>query len=272
MNENMKAKLALMREKWNELASDGETTFQSHAEITDYKKHTISQANALISSLQKLSLTGQRITKMVFGRIDPLCFDEKQLKKIHIKQKDFREIFEIKTNQARKALIKGATELAENRLRIETEKKKIFIPFCTYVEIDKKTGDFIVDINPRLMEFLTDLDKNKTTYKLTDLVAFKTEYSFRLYELIRVRLDLGMFAANIEDLREVLNIPESYKISNIKEIINKTLKEMETLGIYGEVDYFKKGRAISSFKIYLARDKSKESFKLEMSDPDYPPN
>lgn len=264
------------KENWDEQAEDGETTFQSHSNDTDYTKHTVSQTNEVIRSLQELNLNGMRVARMVIGRLDPTCLSEEQLKGIKIKSSDFRNFWGVSKSSTNEALKTGAKQLLSNVIEVETSEYTDMFPFATKARLIKGTGELVVDLNPELIPLFIDMtNKRYTKYNIIDLVNFESKYTIRLFELLTAQMGKSNkcdFFRKVEELRRILDVPKSYGHSMFMKVcIYEPLEEMKKyLGISSKVEQQKKegGKKISHLNIEVERVKN---FKLEMQDPDFPP-
>jgi hypothetical protein len=115
-----------------------------------------------------------------------------------------------------------------------------------------------------------------------DLLGLKGKYNKRLYALLKQFDSTGVYWKNWKDFKEILEIPDSYRTSEIdRSILNKAKKELLKVGIeITEIKKIKKGRSIDrveirfkceetlpsdSFSQSKETEESKEGQELEMS-------
>ncbi len=96
-------------------------------------------------------------------------------------------------------------------------------------------------------------EKEKLMGLMTSFITneIKGKYSQRLLDLLMQFKGSGVYITDYQNFKETLEIPKSYKASDIdKQILNKAKKEFKKVGlIITDIDKIKKGRAIKTLKI-----------------------
>lgn len=64
----------------------------------------------------------------------------------------------------------------------------------------------VVGFDPELKPFLLYLKQNYTSYQLGFVLAMKSKYAIRLYEILKSYLYLGVYEPSVEELRELLQV------------------------------------------------------------------
>lgn len=100
-----------------------------------------------------------------------------------------------------------------------------YINWFSHIEI--VDGFIEYNFDPKLKQFLLDLKSNFTKYKLNNILNLGSSYSIHIYELLAQTKDMGGRTIYIDDFREVLNIPASYKNNNIKVLLEKVQEDLE---------------------------------------------
>ena len=85
------------------------------------------------------------------------------------------------------------------------------------------TYKFVDDLKPFLME----VNKNFTSYFLSNILLLTSGYSINVYELLKQLEQIGYRKFELNDFLELLKIPESYQIPNIKILLDKCAKDIE---------------------------------------------
>lgn len=131
--------------------------------------------------------------------------------------------------------------------------------------IDKENGKVIIQANERFEFILNSIGTNFTRFELENMTKLSSSYTKEIYRQLMAHRDRktrkGAWYIKIDDFREVLAIPKSYRMSDIdKRILNVAEKEFLSLNEHGEpiFSFFKvdkvkarKGNKISSLRIYF---------------------
>lgn len=126
----------------------------------------------------------------------------------------------------------SANYSTENQLNI-----KRFVLFPGFnITADKENGEIVpgtgkvaIKVNPELVHVLNDL-RTWTTYSLKEFVDLKSVYSKYLFRLLKQFRTKGLYTVKIEDFRELLDVPPSYKVAQIdQKIINPAIKELQEI-------------------------------------------
>jgi plasmid replication initiation protein len=80
------------------------------------------------------------------------------------------------------------------------------------------------------MPHLLHLSKEFTKYPLLEALKFRSQYAWRLYEmLMSVKAQKKpVLSLSVDDFREKMGIPKGYVWSDVNNTINKSISEIET--------------------------------------------
>lgn len=92
--------------------------------------------------------------------------------------------------------------------------------FPTFIR-DSKNRTLEVSVNPRFKFILNDLTANFTRFELKEYVDLEGRYAKQLYTQIkqRYRLKGSFMEVSVDELRQMLSIPESYSVKEITRSI-----------------------------------------------------
>jgi hypothetical protein len=119
-------------------------------------------------------------------------------------------------------------------------------------------------IAPELKPYLLELQKNFTQYNIKNILVLKSAYVIRLYEYIISKYTEYMnynsnaksftFELEIEEIKELFEIPESYLYKDIRvNIIDKAMKQFkEKTNIKFEYEEQKLGRKVVRLKLKVS--------------------
>jgi hypothetical protein len=197
-----------------------------------------------------------------------------------IRVKDFTVLAELKGNEYHKYLKESCYEIMSKPITFSKKGKKDFkmmnwVSYCEYID-----NEAIIKfkISQDIKPYILDLKSNYLKYDIKNILVLKSEYSIRVYEWLKDELEKkarygknAEFTLTIEEIRERLEIPNSYRFDNIKQrILDKAQEDLEKdtdLRFEWQVAS-KIGRAVShiKFKIYPNFENIKE---LKQTLPSY---
>ena len=181
-------------------------------------------------------------TKVRDKKEDEVIFSFNELKNIsnwtNKNDKDFIHSLEM-TNK----------KLIELTFRFENEKEIImFVLFPTF-HIDKDEKTLKVAVNTKFAYLLNNLSNNFNWYQLKDFTSLKSKYSKLLYKELMLFKDTGYRIFKIEDFRKKLDIPEKYRMTNIKQKVLTPIEEdFKHIFSKFEIVKIKNGRDIAQIR------------------------
>lgn len=115
----------------------------------------------------------------------------------------------------------------------EDEGTDIYYPWFSKIKYQKKRGDegrskIVLDLHPEVKEMIMSA-KQGAYYRIEYPLNLTKKYSKRLYYLLKDKENFngGTFTVSFDELRKMMNIPESYANGNVKrEILDKPYKEI----------------------------------------------
>ena len=151
-------------------------------------------------------------------------------------------------------------------IRIETEDKITnFILFTKY-EILKKQKIIIIKINEEFKFLLNKLINNFTRFELNEFISLKSNYSKEIYRRLKQFKHTGIWKIKMNNFRELLNIPEKYRMSEIdKKVLKISIEELNKYFNNFKIIKIKKGRKIEFLEFKFVPEK-KYNEKIESSD------
>lgn len=181
-----------------------------------------------------LSINEQKILYAVLSNIEPPEFEindngERVIKNrveeippFRVPIKEFTEWLGVKDpNYA--AFKKIITNLMKKVIQIEQPdgKWKAF-QWVHYAEYVPNEGMAHIELSPKLYPYLLNLERNFTTIRLDVLLSFKSNYSSRLYQLIKKWSKIGNWTVTVEELRQMLGVQS--RLKQYGHFKNKALK------------------------------------------------
>ena len=103
---------------------------------------------------------------------------------------------------------------------------KKFVLFTGY-EVDANEQELIVSINTKLKHVLNEITADFTKFELKEMTHLKSTYSKNMFRLLKQYKHTGYFKIQIEDFRERLDIPNSYRMTHINQkVLAPIIKEL----------------------------------------------
>jgi hypothetical protein len=216
----------------------------------------VTQANELVESRYNLTLGEQRLIFTMIARIQP---DDEDFKPYRISLNELAEFLGINKNhiysdckKITKKLLGKVVEIQETGRLLQTH----WVSSADYVD---GTGMVNLTFDPLLKPYLLQLKGNFTSSKLEMLLSFKSQYTMRMYTLLKQYERLNGREVDLYLLREILGIgKEQYKLytdfkRNILESTQKELKAKADLTF--EFDEIKHGRRVGAIRFRILSQK-----------------
>lgn len=118
-------------------------------------------------------------------------------------------------------------KMLEIRYTIRTETKiKKFVLFHRY-EIDLAEKYLEIATSPDLKHILNEITSDFTKFELQEMTHLKSTYAKNMFRLLKQYKHTGYLKISIEDFRERLDVPTSYRMTNINQyVLSPILKEL----------------------------------------------
>lgn len=143
--------------------------------------------------------------------------------------------------------------------------------------IDKDNEKVIIQASERFEFILNSIGTSFTRFELENMTRLSSSYTKEIYRQLMAHRDLktrkGAWYVKVNDFREVLAIPDSYRMTDIdRQIFKVAKKEFTTEREDGHIVFSKfkvekikarKGNKISSFRIFFEEE---QSFELPLTD------
>lgn len=101
-----------------------------------------------------------------------------------------------------------------------------FVLFTSY-KVDIENQYLSISINPDLKHILNSITADFTKFELQEMTHLKSTYAKNMFRLLKQFKHTGYFKILISDFRERLDIPKSYRMSEIdKYVLKPIIKEL----------------------------------------------
>ena len=217
------------------------------------------QNNHLINSQQSLSLIQKRIFYLAIKQIRK---GDKDYKRYYVDLSDLcpgtsQDVYHRVSNEVQDMMDK-TIHFVE---KVGDKEYDVYLNLVSKISHEKGTGQIYVDMHPDIRDMLLDLKKYFTRVPVVELIACRSIYGQRLYELLYQFADTGVRLMEVEELRKKLNLENKY--DNFAHFRKYVLEQAQK-------DVEKRTNMSFSWKEIKARKGRKIErllFDIEVSDP-----
>lgn len=226
-----------------------------------FKEFTVMDYNVLMALCYKLRDKGADEVTLTFAEIKKLAEADKN----NYTNADFEKILD---RMVDKLLGIKATYILGN-------KKSRFVLFKTFTT-DIVEGTLVASVNEDFLFILNELTSNFTQFELKEFAELDSRYAKSLYRILKQYRNSGWWKPTPEELRNVLDIPQSYTNKIImRDIIKPTLKALsgKFKGLKCEpIKARKRGAPIERYSFSFIAEKKKNEQPEEKTKPTRPNN
>lgn len=147
-------------------------------------------------------------------------------------------------------------KLSDRSMWLDDGKTETLMRWLSYVQVNKKSGKVLIEIDRTIVPFLFDLQEKFTQYQLYNILAMKSAFSVRIYELMKSYAFQKSKTFDLDELKRLLGVEEikSYKEfapfrQKILEKAQEEINELTDLNIYFEP--ITKGRKVIKVKFRI---------------------
>lgn len=228
--------------------------------LTPYANNTqkvIRKSNELIEARYRLGIGEQRLVLLLTSEISP---NDDDFQDYEVKVTDFAQMFNLESDKSLYEKVEQAAESLLGKIITLADGPDIErTVWLSYVKYIKGSGFVKIRFDKSLKPYLLQLQGHFTQYNLKHVIGFKSQYSIRLYELIKME---AFKAKNkkiektftLVDLKDFLGIgkKEYTAFDNLRRrVIEPAVKEisLQTDLTIIEVKKIKAGRKITGIVI-----------------------
>ena len=219
------------------------------------------QANDLIGGRQALGLNSAKLIRAAVMQIKP---DDTEIKPYLITIKQLSELLDIPAANLYRDIDEITSDIIANPVFIKATTGKrtrwVKIPWVEFCQYDSDVG-VSMQLNQRLKPFLIALKAHYTQYSLENILAMKSVYAIRVFEMLQSKIMSHILpregthvTLTVEEIIESCELSETYRrISNLKNrVLDVAVNEIKRVTLY-DVSYsnIKNGRRIEAFDFYM---------------------
>ena len=216
----------------------------------------VTQSNELVEARYNLSLGEQRLVMAMIAQVQP---GDKDFKPYRISIAEFAEFLGIDKGSAYRECKKLTKTLLSRVLEIKEEGRLIQINWASSADYVDGSGEVVLCCDPLLKPYLLNLQRDFTSCKLDILMRFKSQYTLRMYTLLKQYLKLTEREIELGLLREIMGLRKDQYVeynhfkSRILTHVQAELKAKADL--YFEFDEIKNSRRVGAIRFHIRSNK-----------------
>lgn len=239
--------------------------------IEERKGYLVVKANELIQKNRfELSLPEQKTIAFICSMIKPKSLKEDELQlNYDFNIRDYCKVVGIDYNSGTnytdiKNILK---KLSDRSMWLDDGNGEVTVRWLAKARVNKRSGLAKIEIDRDLAPYLFDLGQRFTQYQLNNILAMKSAFSVRIYELMKSYSFQKSKTFDIDELKHLLMVENVKSYGNFKDfriyVLEKAqqeINELTDINIYYEPIF--KGRKVVRVKFTI---KEKSAFERAKS-------
>ena len=222
----------------------GETViYKNEMNLVPLRRFTATEINLFFAMCNKLKEQDTNTLHLSFDELKELSNYNPETRNINRFVDDLQRVYD---------------KMLDIRYTIRTETKiKKFVLFYKY-EIDISERYLEIATSPDLKYILNSITNNFTKFELKEMTHLKSTYAKNMFRMLKQYKHSGYMKIRVEDFRERLDIPNSYRMSNINQfVLTPIIRELSTIFSNLKINKIKakKGRKIEWLEFIFDAEK-----------------
>lgn len=237
-----------LRDQFQQIAQQPKLTKEE--KIAANNKDLVVKHNALINATNNYKYETNELKLIGFLISSINNTYEKEFVKFGDKYFDLEELNFSKEDITNKTYIKN--------LCLSIMSKPFVINKCTYnwfTKLEYEEGIIKYEFHNDLTPFLLDLKTQFTKYHLTNILKLRSSYSIQIFELLAQYKTIKQRKMTFEELRNILNTPDSYRNVDIRRILESVQKDLKNnTSIQFDFEIEKIGRSFNAITFNISKN------------------
>ncbi|MFM0832054.1 RepB family plasmid replication initiator protein, partial [Staphylococcus epidermidis] len=194
----------------------GETVvYKNDLNLVPLRKFTSTEINLFFAMCNKLKEKETNTLHLSFDELKELSNYSPKTRNINRFVKDLDDVYK---------------KMLELTIRYEDDEViERFILFNHY-RIHKKDKYLEISTSPNLKHILNSITSNFTKFELKEMTNLKSTYSKNMFRILKQYKHTGYMKIKIDDFRERLDIPKSYRMTDInKNVLKPIVTELNAI-------------------------------------------
>lgn len=195
--------------------------------INEERSLSVVKKNDIVQKARyRLDLIQQKTIMYLISKINSI--KDSELPEVTVDIKDLCEIMGIDKRQGKNiAAIKNALQkLADKSMWVEMgdiDDTLVLMRWLSEVEIKRGRGTVTVQFDGKMAPYLLKIEKCFVEYRLINVLPMKSQYSLRLYELIKSHNGQGKWTVTLDDLRKDLFVENILTYADYRDFKKRIL-------------------------------------------------
>jgi len=241
--------------------------------VIDYNKNNYAvMANTIIKGKQTMSLQEARLIRLLITQI---AKNDKDFKTYKVNIQELAEFLEVDSSNLYREIREICQSLMTRTIKIQKGKEWEIFQWLQLAKYDGK-GTITLMLSNQIAPYLLQLNAWFTQYQLKNILAMKSFYAIRLYELLKLtvgedRRKKMEYTFSVQYLREYLECEHKFKqIGQFKDkILDIAVRDISEYSEYNCTYECKKtSRSITDIIFYLELKEQEREEKQEEIDLD----
>jgi plasmid replication initiation protein len=206
-------------------------------------RNIVKQDYHLVNAKYKLNTSEIKFIMTVLAQVDK---DDVDFKEYEIKISELEAKLQSEQNETR--LKQFAKKILSKPLEVPTNDGWVIFNWFEHIEYLRGHSKFKVSISKKLKPYLLELKERFVKYNLKYILPLTSNYSIRLYQLLKEYETLTRRTFTVSELQDLLQVPPSLKIYNRfkeKVLVIAEKELIENCDIFFEFEEIKDGRKIN---------------------------
>lgn len=236
---------------------------EKRLDVLHKQTYNIVKSNDLIQKSRfDLTLSEQKIVLRLIQMIQP---QDEEFKYYSFDIQEFCDICGIdRLSGGNYAYIKNTIQkLRDKSFYIDIDGKEVTCSWINKARLEKSSGTIEIRLDDDLIPYLLHLNDKFTVYSFYNILAMKSKYSPRLYELLKSEQYKRCFNYDLSDLKRLLNAERYELYGNFKQkVLDIALKEInETTDIYVEYEPIRTKKKYTAIRFTVRAKTTDENVK-----------
>jgi len=217
------------------------------------KRNIVKQNYHLVNAKYKLNTSEIKFIMTALAQIDT---NDEEFQEYEIKVSELESKLQVKKNET--YLKQFAKRILSKPLEVPTDTGWVVFNWFSKIQYIRGEAKFLVRIDKDLKPYLLDLKKRFVKYNLKYILPLSSNYSIRIYQLLKEYEKLTRRTFTVDELRELLQIPKSYLYADFKRKVLKVAEKelIENCDIFFEYEEIKKGRKVNEILFRIKPNKT----------------
>lgn len=225
---------------------------------------TVVKANRMVKAKTSFTKLEHRIVAALIAQIDR---GQESFEKQTVSLRSIMERAGVESTEIFRKAKEICDRLIEKGIGVSTydeERGQVYTAYtlfreCRYVE---REGVIEAKFEEEMRPFLLQLKNRFTMYSLNCFLRLPSRHSMRIYELLKMREDLGAMRISVEEFRKTLGLEDSYEyFTDLKRhVVEKARKQVaEHTDIEFTYKVEREGRKATGLRFFVRRNGEEEA-------------